>query len=69
MNLRNRIKRVENQLNTGECFCSRNALADLWLGQRQSVSVCRHCLATAETWTNLAKEAKTSANLTDGEMK
>ncbi len=69
MQLKHRIKKLENKLIiTTPCFCGKT-LIDLWYGKPgiQALTYCLNCKDKFDFWANLAAEAeaKLSENLTD----
>jgi hypothetical protein len=70
MNIQNRLKKIEqNNPNKPACFCNRTLL-DLWYGKpgADALTYCSNCKDKFDYWQNLAIDAVTSKNLTDGEI-
>jgi hypothetical protein len=70
MNILNRLKKLEsNNPNKPPCFCNRTLL-DLWYGKpgADALTYCADCKDQFDHWQNLAIDAVTSKNLTDGEL-
>jgi hypothetical protein len=69
MNILNRLKKIEqNNPNKPPCFCNRTLL-DLWYCKpgADALTYCADCKDQFDYWQNLARDARTSKNLTDGE--
>ncbi len=69
MNIQNRLKKIEqNNPNKPPCFCG-ETLLDLWYGDpgADALTYCPNCKDKYDFWVNLAIDAATSENLTDGE--
>jgi hypothetical protein len=69
MNILHRLKKLEqNNPNEPPCFCNRTLL-DLWYGKpgADDLTYCADCKDQFDYWQNLAIDARTSKNLTDGE--
>ncbi len=69
MNILHRLKKIEqNNPNKPPCFCNKT-LVDLWYGNTDadSLTYCADCKDQFDYWQNLARDARTSKNLTDGE--
>jgi hypothetical protein len=69
MSIKNRLKKIEqNNPNKPPCFCNRTLL-DLWYGKPGAdvLTYCPNCKDEFDFWVNLARDARTSKNLTDGE--
>jgi hypothetical protein len=69
MNIQDRLTKLEqNNPNKPPCFCNRTLL-DLWYGKpgADALTYCLDCKDQFDFWVNLAIDARTSKNLTDGE--
>jgi hypothetical protein len=68
MQLKQRIRKLENKLIKQVCFCGKT-LIDLWYGTpgADNLTYCPNCKETFDFWVNLACEAKArlSQNQTD----
>jgi hypothetical protein len=69
MNIQNRLNKLEAESpNKTPCFCNKKLL-DLWRGKPGAdvLTYCPNCKDKFDFWMNLAHDAVTSKNLTDGE--
>jgi hypothetical protein len=69
MNILHRLKNLEqNNPNKPPCFCNKTLL-ELWYGKpgADALTYCPNCKDEYDFWVNLAIDARTSKNLTDGE--
>ncbi len=69
MSIQSRLKKIEqNNPNKPPCFCNKTLL-DLWYGKpgADALTSCPNCKDKNGFWENLARDAVTSKNLTDGE--
>jgi hypothetical protein len=70
MSILNRLTKLEkDNPNEPPCFCNRTLL-DLWYGKPgfSGLTYCADCKDQFDYWQNLARDARTSKNLTDGEL-
>jgi len=69
MNVLTRLKRLESENpNKPPCFCGKTWI-DLCFGIKDTdvLTHCPNCKSQYDFWANLACDAQTSKNLTDGE--
>jgi hypothetical protein len=69
MNILNRLQKLEqDNPNKPSCFCNKTLL-DLWHSKPGAdvLTYCADCKDEYDFWVNLAIDAVTSKNLTDGE--
>ncbi len=69
MNIKNRIGKLESNLNRHQCFCGKAVFLNLWHGggesRPQTLATCPNCKKQSDFWARISIDAMTSENLTD----
>lgn len=66
MQLKPRVKKLENQIGSGSCLCAKGAVLAAWTGQSSApLTYCRKCKPQFDDWCAIAGEARHLNNLTD----